>query len=124
MPDASDARVQLLVTSSPQHADSWVEVLDAAGIDVLVEITDAQLAEPGSSPLVGVLGARPMEFVHVLTVAAHQRDEAMTALVDAGWNGREGLARGQTPSVRQMAVWGLWALAGVGAFILLRIVAG
>lgn len=122
--DTGGSRIQLLVTSSPQHADHWAEVLDAVGVNVLVEITDAQMAEPGSSPLIGVLGARPMEFVHVLTIPMHERDRAMAALVDAGWDGREGLRAGQTPDLGRMGVGALLALAGIAAFILLRTAAG
>lgn len=120
---SADARARILTTPNPDRAEHWVRVLDDAGIDALVELMDAQLAEPGGSPLVGVLGSRPLEFLHVLTVTAEDRDHAVTGLIDAGWNGREGSpVRGRTTSrdiVRPLAVIALV----VSFFLLLRVIA-
>lgn len=124
MPAAPSGRVALLVTSSPDQAEQWAAVLDRAGIDVLVEITDAVYVEPGRSALIGVLGAAPMKFVHVLTLDPSDRERAVAALIDAGWDGREGLVPGPTPAVR--VTWRTVALAvgAVAAFaILVRVLA-
>lgn len=116
----SAPRVRLLTTANPDRAEVWAHALDAAGIDVLVEISDAQVAQPGSSPLIGVLGARPLEFVHVLTVRPEDRQPALAALVDAGWDGHEGMGLRSAPSVRGMLIAALLALSGIAAFVLLR----
>jgi len=94
--DTSEAtpRQPLLVTSSPEQAEAWAAILDDARIGVLIEIADAQTVDPGRSPLIGVLGTRPPEFVHVITIPPEERDRAIAALVEAGWNGREGLPGG------------------------------
>jgi hypothetical protein len=98
-----------------------MHVLDAAGIDVLVEIQDAQFAQPGGSPLVGVLGARPLEFVHVLTVDPSDRDRALGVLVDAGWDGHEGIGYRPATNLRGLLVAGAATVAGILAFIALRV---
>lgn len=72
--------------------------------------------------MIGVLGARPMEFVHVLTVHPADRERAMRALVDAGWNGREGLRVRRAPDLRQMTLAALSAVLGIAAFIVIRTV--
>lgn len=123
-------RRPLLVTSSPDEAEEWAEILDRAGLDVLIEITDAQVGEPGRSALIGVLGARPPGFVHLVTIPPTQRDDAIAALVDAGWDGREGLYGGRgalderPASVRSMLVAALCVLGAIAAFIMLRTAIG
>ena len=118
----AERRQQILVTRDPDRAEHWLHVLDDAGIDALVELADAQFAEPGGSPLVGVLGGRPLEFVHVLTVAPIDKERAITALIDAGWNGREGSNTRPPPSVPEI-VRPLMLIAMVVAFLaLLRVV--
>lgn len=129
-PEVAPARRPLLVTSSPDQAEAWAETLDEAGVDVLVEITDAQVGDPASSPLIGVLGARPVEFVHLVTIPPEQRDRAVNALLDAGWDGREGLRGGRgtlapgESNLRQMLIAGLCTALGIGAFVLIRVAAG
>lgn len=117
-------RVRLLMTADPDRAQTWAQALDAAGIDVLVEIQDAQLAQPGGSPLVGVLGARPLEFLHVLTVEAADRDRALGALVDAGWDGREGLTFRPKTNTRGLMTATAATVGGIVLFIALRAVLG
>ncbi len=127
--DANDQghRRPLLVTSSPDQAEGWATALDEAGVDALIEITDAQIGDPGRSPLVGALGMRPAEFVYLVTIPPAQRDLAVGALLEAGWDGREGLRGGRgglgpgTTNVRQMAITGACTVLGVAAFILIRI---
>lgn len=131
--DTTDAtrRQPLLVTSSPEQAESWAAVLDNAGLDALIEITDAQTGDPGQSPLIGAIGMRPLEFVNAITIPPGQRDQAIAALLDAGWDGREGL-RGGRQSLgpdrpggvgRQRTALILLASAGGAiAFLLLRTV--
>ena len=117
-------RLRLLMTPSPDRAQAWAEALDAAGIDVLVEIQDAQFAQPGASPLVGVLGARPLDFVNVLTVAPADRERALGVLVDAGWDGREGLTYRPRTNTRGLLTATAATLGGVVLFIALRAVLG
>jgi hypothetical protein len=116
----SDGLTRLLYTRNPDTADSWVATLDEAGIDVMVEIMDSAVAAPGSSPLVGVLGARPLDFVHVLKVQPGDRERALGALVDAGWDGREGTSVRTTPNIRGMLVAMGYTVAGIAAFLLIR----
>lgn len=126
--DSEITRRPLLVTSSADQAEEWASVLDEAGVDVLVEITDAQYGDPGRSPLIGILGMRPLEFVHLVTIPPAQRDLAVHALLDAGWDGREGLRGGRgvlgptAPNIRQLLLAVLCTVAGIGAFVLIRIV--
>jgi len=124
MDDApSDRRHTILVARSPERAEHWVQALDDADIDALVELADAQFAEPGGSPLTGVLGGRPMEFVHVLTVAPADRDRAIAALIDAGWDGREGSTVRPVPATGDI-LRPLMIIAAVLAFLVfLRFVA-
>lgn len=117
-------RVRLLMTANPDRAQTWAHALDAAGIDVLVEIQDAQIAQPGGSPLVGVLGARPLEFINVLTVEAADRERALGVLVDAGWDGREGLAYRPKTNIRGLLTATAATLGGILLFIALRAVLG
>ena len=123
-------RRPLLVTSSPAQAQDWADVLDEAGVDVLVEITDAMTGDPGGSPLIGVLASRGPAFVHLVTIPPAQRDLAVNALLEAGWDGREGLRGGRgilgpgQTSLRQIVVAGLCTAAGIGAFVLIRIATG
>lgn len=125
--DSQIQRRPLLVTSSPDQAEEWANILDEAGVDVLVEITDAQLGDPGRSPLIGALGMRPPEFVHLVTIPPPQRDLAVGALLDAGWDGREGLRGGRgilgpgETNVRQLVIAGLCTVLGIGTFILIRV---
>jgi len=125
--DPPNHRRPLLVTSSPDQAEHWAEVLDEADVDVLVEITDAQTGDPGGSPLVGALGMRPPEFVHLVTIPPAQQDVAVAALLEAGWDGREGLRGGRgslgpgSTNVRQMVIAGVCTVLGIGAFVLIRI---
>ena len=120
-------RRPLLVTSSPDQAEAWATVLDEAGVDVLIEITDAQTGDPGRSPLIGALGMRPPEFVHLVMIPPAQRDIAVGALLESGWDGREGLRGGRGAlgpggvNVRQMVVATVCTVLGVGAFVLIRI---
>jgi len=120
-------RRPLLVTSSPDQAEDWAEALIEAGVDALVEITDAQTGDPGSSPLIGALGMRPPEFVYLVTIPPSQRDLAVRALLEAGWDGREGLRGGRggigpgSTNIRQMVIAGLCTILGIGAFVLIRI---
>lgn len=123
-------RQPLLVTSSPGQAEAWAAVLDDAGVGALIEIADAQTADPGGSALIGVLGTRPPEFVYVVTVPPDQRKQALAALVESGWDGREGLPGGRSaatpgrspaPPIRSAI---LVAIGGVVAFIVLRAIAG
>lgn len=122
-----NTRRPLLVTSSPDQAEAWASVLDSAGVDVLVEITDAQTGDPGRSPLVGAMGMRPVEFVHLVMIPAAQRDVAVNALLEAGWDGREGLRGGRgalgpgSGNVRQMMIATACTVLGLGAFVLIRI---
>jgi len=117
----------LLVTSSPDQAEEWADILDEAGVDVLVELTDAQTGDPGRSPLIGALGMRPPEFVHLIIIPPAQRDLAVSALLDAGWDGREGLRGGRgalgqgETNLRGMLVAAVCTALGIGAFILIRI---
>lgn len=126
-PDSQTHRRPLLVTSSPDQAEEWADILDEAGVDVLVELTDAQTGDPGRSPLIGALGMRPPEFVHLVAIPPAQRDLAVSALLDAGWDGREGLRGGRgilgpgETNVRGMLVAGVCTALGIGAFILIRI---
>lgn len=128
--DTSRLRRPLLVTSSVNRAEEWADTLDAAGVDVLVEVTDAQTGDPASSPLIGVFGTRPPEFVYLVTLPPAQRDLAVNALLDAGWDGREGLRGGRgilspgETNLRSMAITALCTLAGIGAFVLIWIAAG
>ncbi|MEX2372400.1 MAG: hypothetical protein WD800_01230 [Dehalococcoidia bacterium] len=115
-------RTRLLVTRDPDTAETWAEALDDAGVDALIEISDAQDVQPGSSPLVGVLGAHPLDFVHVLTVRPADRERALAALVDAGWDGREGLTTRAAPNVRGMLTAAAFTIAGIAAFLVLRAV--
>lgn len=120
-------RRPLLVTSSPDQAEAWASVLDGAGVDVLVEITDAQTGDPGRSPLIGALGMRPPEFVHLVMFPPAQRDVAVNALLEAGWDGREGLRGGRgalgpgSANTRQMVIATVCTVLGIGAFVLIRI---
>lgn len=120
-------RRPLLVTSSPDQAEAWATVLDAAGVDVLIEITDAQTGDPGRSPLIGAMGMRPVEFVHLVTIPPGQRDLAVGALLEAGWDGREGLRGGRgalgpgSTNTRQMVIATVCTVLGIGAFVLIRI---
>ena len=120
-------RRPLLVTSSPDQAEGWAAVLDRAGVDVLVEITDARTGDPGRSPLIGALGMRPPEFVHLVMIPLAQRDVAVNALLEAGWDGREGLRGGRgalgpgSTNVRQMVIATVCTVLGIGAFVLIRI---
>ena len=120
-------RHPLLVTSSPDQAEDWASTLDEAGVDALVEITDAQIGDPGGSPLIGALGMRPAEFVYLVTIPPAQRDLAVAALIESGWDGREGLRGGGrsgpgSANVRQLLIAGLCTVLGIGAFVLIRIV--
>ncbi len=123
-------RLPLLVTSSPERAESWATVLDEAGLDALIEITDAQIGDPGQSPLIGAIGMRPLEFVNAVTIPPEQRDEAIAALLDAGWDGREGLRGGRQslgPDDTGRQRTALILLAGAGgtvAFLLFRALGG
>ena len=118
---AAPDRVPLLVSKSPERAEEWAGAIEAAGIEVGVEITDRQEVQPGGSPLVGVLGASPMDFVHVVVVHPHDRQRAYAALVDAGWDGREGRTwRRQTISARGVLLGSGLAVAGMLLFVLLR----
>lgn len=125
--DSQTDRRPLLVTSSPDQAEEWADILDEAGVDVLVELTDAQTGDPGRSPLIGALGMRPPEFVHLVTIPPAQRDLAVSALLDAGWDGREGLRGGRgtlgpgETNLRGMLVAGACTVLGIAAFILIRI---
>jgi hypothetical protein len=121
---AAPRRVRLLMTANPDRAQTWARALDAAGIDVLVEIQDAQLAQPGGSPLVGILGARPLEFINVLTVEAADRERALAVLVDTGWDGREGLTYRPKTSSRGLITATAATLGGIALFIALRAVLG
>jgi hypothetical protein len=126
-PHEQGARRPLLVTSSPDQAEDWATILNEAGVDALVEITDAQIGDPGGSPLIGALGMRPAEFVYLVTIPPPQRDLAVGALLEAGWDGREGLRGGRgslgpgSSNVRQMVIAGVCTVLGVGAFVLIRI---
>jgi len=125
--DSQTHRRPLLVTSSPDQAEEWADILDEAGVDVLVELTDAQTGDPGRSPLIGALGMRPPEFVHLIIIPPAQRDLAVSALLDAGWDGREGLRGGRgalgqgETNLRGMLVAAVCTALGIGAFILIRI---
>lgn len=129
-PDAPVTRRPLLVTSSPDQAEEWAEALEAAGVDVIVEITDAQIGDPARSPLVGALGARPIEFVHLVTIPPAQRDLAVHALLESGWDGREGLRGGRgilgpgQSNTRQVTLAVLCAVLGIAAFVIVRAVVG
>jgi len=111
--------MQLIFLHNPEQAERWADALDDAGIDVFIEITDAREAW-GSSPLVGVLGARPMEFVHALTIHPEDRERALAVLVDAGWDGREGSTLRPPPNIRGMLTAMGYTVAGIGAFLLVR----
>ncbi len=127
--DVPDRR-PLLVTSNVAQAESWTATLQDAGVDALIEITDAQTGDPARSPLIGILGVRPPEFVYLVTLPPRQRDLAVSALVDAGWDGREGLRGGRgtlgpgESSVRQLAVAGVLSALGIALFILIRVATG
>lgn len=128
--DSQTDRRPLLVTSSPDQAEEWADILDEAGVDVLIELTDAQTGDPGRSPLIGALGMRPPEFVHLVTIPPEQRDLAVSALLDAGWDGREGLRGGRgalgsgETNLRGMLVAVVCTAVGIGAFILVRVATG
>jgi len=119
-PEPEDERPPLLVTRDPERAEQWAGILAEAGIDAGVEITDAQVVAPGSSPLVGVLGARPLDFVHVVTVSRTDREAAVAALVDAGWDGQEGMQQRRTPSLRRMALAVVLVASVLFAFLAVR----
>lgn len=91
-------RQPFLVTSSPERAEEWARVLNEAGVDALVAITDAQTGDPGRSPLIGAIGSRPSEFVQLILIPPAERERAAAALLEAGWDGREGLRGGRGPS--------------------------
>ncbi|MGE3960718.1 MAG: hypothetical protein AB7F65_03450 [Dehalococcoidia bacterium] len=128
--DAPLVRRPLLVTSSVEQAEGWAGALQDAGLDALIEIGDAQYADPARSALVGILGTRPMEFVYLVTLPPAQREPAVAALLDAGWDGREGLYGGRgvmaspRTTVRSWLTALLWSAAGIAAFILIRIATG
>jgi len=92
------SRQPFLVTSSPERAEEWARVLNEAGVDALVEITDAQTGDPGRSPLIGAIGSRPSEFVQLILIPPAERERAAAALLEAGWDGREGLRGGRGSS--------------------------
>lgn len=127
--DVAPPRKPFLVTSSADRAEEWRAALDAAGVDAMIELTDAQIGDPGRSALVGVLGTAPIEFVYQVLLPPAQRDRAVHALLEAGWDGREGLRGGpigMTPggSIRSTAIALACTAAGIGVFILIRVVAG
>lgn len=117
-------RVHLLVSKGPEQAERWARVIEDAGIQVDVEITDRQVVQPGSSPLVGVLGSQPLDFVHVVSVHRQDRERAVAALVDSGWDGREGRAGSRrTTSSRDILVGSAVAVGGLLVFVLIRVLA-
>ncbi len=117
-----DGWMPLLVAKAAERAEAWALALDEAGIDVRVEITDRQIAQPGNSPLVGVLGAMPLDFVHMLVVRREDRERAFATLVDAGWDGREGrIWRRRTVDTRDIMVGSALAVGALLVFVLLRI---
>lgn len=117
----SSGRVPLLVSKTPDRAEGWARALQDAGIDAAVEITDRQVVQPGGSPLVGVFGAPPLDFVHVVAVQRADRERALAVLVDAGWDGREGRTwRRRTADTRSILVGSALAVAGMALFVLLR----
>lgn len=112
----------LLVSKSPERVEAWALALEEAGIPASVEITDRNVAQPGNSPLVGVLGAMPLDFVHVLVVHRDDRERALAALVEAGWDGREGRTwRRQSVDSRGILLGSAAAVAGLALFVLLRL---
>jgi hypothetical protein len=117
-PESEDARLPLLVTRDPERAEHWAAVISEAGVDAHVEISDGQVVAPGSSPLVGVFGTRPLDFVHVVTVTPADREVAVAALVDGGWDGREGMHSRSAPDMRRLAL-----AAGAFVALLLALVA-
>lgn len=120
---ASPRTIRLLVTRDAATAEEWHATLTSAGIEAQVEIDDAQDALPGERPLT-VLGWAPQEFVYPLRIAADDRDRAIAALIDAGWDGRSGLVqRPPTPGASLVMV-ALAAAGIVGVFALARIISG
>ncbi|MCK9487016.1 MAG: hypothetical protein M0R73_10035 [Dehalococcoidia bacterium] len=121
---APEGRIALLVSKSPGQAEAWARIIEEAGIAVGVEISDRQVVQPGSSPLVGVLGAQPLDFVHVVVVRRPDREAAVAALVDSGWDGRQGRAWSRrTMRTRDLLVGAAIALGGLGMFVLVRLAA-
>lgn len=121
---AVPTRMPILVTANAERAERWARALDAAEVDVLVELSDAQLAQPGGSALVGAVGGRPMQFVHVLTVWPGDRERALAALIDAGWDGREGATWREPTSPRTLALGAAVAVGLLTTILLVRITVG
>ena len=106
-----DYWLRLAVARDGDEAQEWREALEDAGVEVAVRIDDAQSAQPGSSPLTAV-GAASLQFVYQIFVPHDQRDQAATALIDAGWR-----ASGDRGVSTQMLLKG--AVMAIGVAILL-----
>ena len=75
--------VLLTVQRDGDLATSWLEALDAEGIEAELHLRDAASFSPTSS--VYPTGA---PLVHALFVSGRDRDRAAALLIDLGWDGR------------------------------------
>lgn len=114
--------IRLLVARDAALAEEWQRVLGEANIESWVEIDDAQRALPGDRPL-NALGWAPQEFVYPLRIATRDREAAMKALIDGGWDGRTGMIR-RGPAPRASFVRALLVIGVTVAIVAARVVLG
>jgi hypothetical protein len=116
--------IRLLVARDAPTAEEWQRVLGEADIEAWVEIDDAQRALPGQRPL-NALGWAPQEFVYPLRISTRDRESAMRALIDGGWDGRTGLIqRGPAPAPRASFVRAMVVVGVTVAIVAARVVLG
>lgn len=80
----SSELVPFALTLDDEAAERWVEALGHAGIEAELRIEDGRALNSGSS----VFPTGPI-FATALYVAAGQREQAASVLIDHGWDGRQ-----------------------------------
>ncbi|MBM3139756.1 MAG: hypothetical protein FJZ92_05935 [Chloroflexi bacterium] len=111
--------VRVVVARAAPTAERWRAALEAEEVAVESRIEDVREALPGQSTLPGAIPDVP-PFAYSLYVAPDDVQRARRALIDAGWDGRTGLAGASRVSTRGVLGGALLAIAGAAALLWFR----
>lgn len=112
--------IRVAATRDEDTADRWRDAVEAAGLSVEVHIEDARDALPGTTAIPDlVLGAG---FAYGLWIAPADRESALRALIDVGWDGRHGSVDAPAPPARTIVRGALLAVAAAAVVVVARMV--
>lgn len=110
--------IRVAATRDEDTADRWRDAVEAAGLSVEVHIEDMREALPGSSAIPDLVLGAP--FAYGLWIPPDERQQAVRALIDAGWDGRHGSVDAERPPTHTIVRGALLALVAAAAVVIAR----